>query len=77
MRAKNSKRKVAQPVRVLPASYERLQRLAAKAVQSGWQSLGASRADMPTMAAVIDEALLRLEISPLPAPELTASPRCR
>ena len=63
MRAKNSKRKVAQPVRVLPTSYERLQRLSAKAVQRGWQSLGSARSDLPTMAAVIDEALLRLETS--------------
>lgn len=61
MRAKNSKRKVISPVRMRPASYERLQRLAAKAVQNGWQSLGASRSDVPTMTAVIDEALLRLE----------------
>lgn len=61
MRPKNSKRKVeAMPVRVPASAYERLQQLANRAARDGWKSLGSDRSDLPTMAAVIDEALIRL-----------------
>ena len=61
MRAKTAVRKVAQPVRVNAGAYARLQRLAERVTHDGWRSLGAERTDLPTFAAVIDEALLRLD----------------
>ena len=55
--------KTALPVRVPPGAYARLQRLAARAVHDGWSSLDAERDDLPTLAAVVDEALLKLEVA--------------
>jgi hypothetical protein len=63
MRAKTTKPRVALPVRVTATAYARLQRLAGRAVHDGWRSLDAERTDLPTLAAVIDEALLKLEVA--------------
>jgi len=48
-------------VRIPADAHERLRRLAKKAAKEGWESLGSKRGDLPTMAAVVAEALLRLE----------------
>lgn len=53
--------KPACPVRVTADTYERIQRLAQRAVRNGWNSLGAKREDLPTLAAIISEAVERLE----------------
>lgn len=48
-------------VRISPDAHERLKRLAHKAAREGWESLGVKREDLPTLAAVMAEALVRLE----------------
>lgn len=48
-------------VRLVPAAYERLQRITASVNSAGWKALGSNRTVAATYAAVVDYALEVLE----------------
>lgn len=58
------KRRLAdRPIRIPAEAHEHAKRLAAKVARDGWRSLGVDRDDLPTLGAVIQEALARIERS--------------
>jgi hypothetical protein len=51
----------AMPVKIPRAGYETAKRLSELASLHGWSCLGIERTDLPTVAAIVEEALYALE----------------